>query len=123
MTESVIDQLGIQPPEAVKKSVLEAMTPLTAEETTIYIKGENGKFFPLLTLCNSYWSGFDGPLMCGLQARLFLTEKRMTVAHIVCGLGSAQIGRLQVPILKRVPCTFQKWASTDLQCCLQVCAT
>jgi len=37
----IIDHLGIQPPEQVKKSVLEALVPLTEQEQQIKIRGED----------------------------------------------------------------------------------
>jgi len=37
------DHLGIQPPEEVKKSVLQALAPLTEEELKIKIRGEDNE--------------------------------------------------------------------------------
>jgi hypothetical protein len=42
MRESIIDHLGILPPEMVKRSVLDALTPLTAEEARIRMRDKNG---------------------------------------------------------------------------------
>jgi hypothetical protein len=43
MQPAMIEHLGIQPPEAVKKSVLEAMAPLTEEEHKIKIRGDDAE--------------------------------------------------------------------------------
>lgn len=42
MKEAIIDHLGILPPEMVKKSVLDALTPLTFEESRIKMRDKNG---------------------------------------------------------------------------------
>uniref|UniRef100_A0A7S4PEW4 Uncharacterized protein n=1 Tax=Guillardia theta TaxID=55529 RepID=A0A7S4PEW4_GUITH len=42
MKEDIIDHLGIQPPEQVKKSVVEALKPLTEEEQKIKLRSING---------------------------------------------------------------------------------